>query len=126
MAGKVTIFWFRRDLRLEDNCGLLHAHREQCPVQPVFIFDSNILNGLKNKKNARVEFIRRELSRLQDELRQRDAALDVRIGKPMDVWQALCTDYAIESVWANRDYAPYATNGPRLFLGRIDCVNMTA
>ena len=108
-TGKVTIFWFRRDLRLEDNCGLYQAHREQHPVQPVFIFDRAILNRLKNKKNARIEFIRRELSRLQDELQARGAALDVRIGNPLDVWRALCADYVIGSVWVNRDYTPYAT-----------------
>ena len=36
MTDKITIFWFRRDLRLEDNCGLYHAHREDCPVQAVW------------------------------------------------------------------------------------------
>ena len=108
MTNKVTIFWFRRDLRLEDNCGLYHAHLEDCPVQPVFIFDSDILDGLENKKHARVEFIHRELSRLQDEFRQRGTSLDVRTGKPLEVWKTLCADYAIHTVWANRDYDPYA------------------
>ena len=113
MTDKVTIFWFRRDLRLEDNCGLYHAHREDCPVQPVFIFDSDILDGLENKKHARVEFIHRELARLQDELRQRGASMDVRTGKPLEVWKSLCADYAIHAVWANRDYEPYARKRDR-------------
>ena len=108
MTDKITIFWFRRDLRLEDNCGLYHAHREDCPVQPVFIFDSDILEGLENKKHARVEFIHNELTRLQDQLRQRGTCLDVRTGKPLEVWKTLCADYAVLAVWANRDYEPYA------------------
>ena len=49
MTDKVTIFWFRRDLKLEDNCGLYHAHRENSPAQSVFILDSDILDGLKPK-----------------------------------------------------------------------------
>ena len=113
MSRKLTIFWFRRDLRLEDNCGLYCAQREDWPVQPVFIFDSDILDGLENKKHARVEFIHRELTRLQDELRQRGTSLDVRIGKPLEVWKTLCADYAIRAVWANRDYEPYAETRDR-------------
>ena len=108
MSRKVTIFWFRRDLRLEDNCGLYRAHWENYPVQPVFIFDTDILGNLKNKRHARVEFIHGEISRLQDELRQRGTAMDVRAGKPLEVWKSLCADYAIHAVWANRDYEPYA------------------
>ena len=108
MNRKVTIFWFRRDLRLEDNCGLYHALREDRPVQPVFIFDTDILGNLKCRRHARVEFIHAEISRLQNELRQRGSSLDVRTGRPLEVWKALCADYVIEAVWANRDYEPYA------------------
>ena len=113
MSKQVTIFWFRRDLRLEDNCGLYHALRGDYPVQPIFIFDSDILDELDNKKHARVEFIQRELSRLQDELRQRGTSLDVRTGRPIEIWKTLCADYAIHAVWANRDYEPYARTRDR-------------
>ena len=108
MSKKVTIFWFRRDLRLEDNRGLYHAHRGDYPVQPVFIFDTDILEKLRNKRHARVEFIHGEISRLQDELRLRGTAMDVRFGKPLDAWKSLCLDYSIHAVWANGDYEPYA------------------
>ncbi len=37
---KTAVFWFRRDLRLEDNAGLYHALKSGYPVQPVFIFDT--------------------------------------------------------------------------------------
>ena len=46
MTKKVSVFWFRRDLRLEDNCGLFHALKESDEVLPVFVFDKNILNQL--------------------------------------------------------------------------------
>ena len=52
---KVTLFWFRRDLRLEDNCGLFQALAGEHPVLPIFIFDPQILNRLTSKKDARVE-----------------------------------------------------------------------
>lgn len=46
----VSIFWFRRDLRLNDNAGLYHALKSGLPVLPIFIFDSEILENLDNKK----------------------------------------------------------------------------
>ncbi|WP_420575323.1 cryptochrome/photolyase family protein [Ekhidna sp.] len=104
---QVTIFWFRRDLRLEDNRGLYHAHKESFPVQPVFIFDTNILDELP-KKDARVEFIHQEIIRLQGEISKKGGAMDVRIGKPTEVWKNLLNDYDIKAVWANKDYEPYA------------------
>ncbi|MEQ8904487.1 deoxyribodipyrimidine photo-lyase [Ekhidna sp.] len=104
---QVTIFWFRRDLRLEDNRSLYHAHQEQYPVQPIFIFDSNILEDLP-KKDARVEFIHQELVRLQGEITHQGGTMDIRIGDPIEVWKNLLDDYAIKAVWANKDYEPYA------------------
>jgi len=106
--SKVTIFWFRRDLRLEDNAALFHALKESNPVQPIFIFDTDILDELEDKKDARVEFIHQEIKRLKGELEARNTTLDVRFGKPLDVWKQLVVDYDIGSVLANRDYEPYA------------------
>ena len=111
--NEVTIFWFRRDLRLEDNCALYHAHLETWPVQPVFIFDTDILDNLDNKRQARVEFIHAGIVRLQHELRQCGASMDVRIGTPLQVWETLCTDYVIRAVWTNRDHEPYARKRDR-------------
>lgn len=108
MTQQVTIFWFRRDFRLEDNAALYHALKEQHPVQPIFIFDSNILDKLEDKKDARVTFIHQELTRLSEELKNKGTILDVRIGKPIDVWKDLVHEYDVALVYANRDYEPYA------------------
>lgn len=105
--SKVTIFWFRRDLRLEDNAGLYQAFHEGNPVQPIFIFDTNILDELP-RKDARVEFIHQEIERLQKEIKVDGGTMDVRVGKPLEVWEELTEDYDIIAVWANKDYEPYA------------------
>ncbi len=105
---QVTIFWFRRDFRLNDNHGLYYALQEDAPVQPLFIFDKDILNDLKNRKDARVSFIHQEIERLQSELNERGTSIDVRVGKPIEIWHQLLTDYDIQAVWANKDYEPYA------------------
>jgi len=46
---KISIFWFRRDLRLKDNHGLFQALESGKKVLPIFIFDEDILDLLENK-----------------------------------------------------------------------------
>ena len=46
----MTIFWFRRDLRLEDNTAFFHALHGNDNVLPIFIFDENILQHLEKNR----------------------------------------------------------------------------
>lgn len=108
MKDKVSIFWFRRDLRIEDNAGLYYALKDELPVQPVFIFDTEILDNLEDKKDARVTFIHNEISGLAGKFSEKGVNLDVRYGKPLDIWKELDSDYEIGKVFANKDYEPYA------------------
>ncbi len=108
-AGNIAIFWFRRDLRLEDNAGLYHALRSGLQVQPVFIFDTNILDDLEDKTDKRVLFIHQALEQIQTQLEALKSGLDVRHGKPMEVFKQLMTEYNIVKVFTNHDYEPYAT-----------------
>ena len=101
------IFWFRRDLRLEDNHGLYEALRSNEPVQPVFIFDSDILNHLQ-PGDRRVEFIASALAALQEKLKQAGSALWVFYGKPIEVFQELIRTHTIGTITCNHDYEAYA------------------
>lgn len=105
---KVNLFWFRRDMRLVDNAGLYHALRAGLPVLPVFIFDKNILDELEDKKDARVQFIHQRLEWLKEELRSMGSDLLVCHGKPEKEWAKLLKQYAVQQVFTNRDYEPYA------------------
>ncbi len=102
-----NIFWFRRDLRLEDNAGLYHALRNGEPVQCVFIFDKHILDKLK-KDDPRVSFIHRELNRLNSELKEFGSSLRSYYGKPEKIWKEIINDFSLKAVFTNRDYEPYA------------------
>lgn len=104
---KVTIFWFRRDLRLEDNLGLLAALDTENPVLPLFIFDEDILNELP-KDDARLTFIYDCLKGVDQKLRTHDASLLCRKGKPSIVWEELLEEFDIAAVYTNKDYEPYA------------------
>lgn len=105
---KVNLFWFRRDLRLDDNAGLHHCLQAGLPVVPIFIFDSNILSELDDKKDKRVSFIYHAVQQLQNQLTKLGSSLDVRYGKPLDIFKKLVLDYKVQTVYVNHDYEPYA------------------
>lgn len=108
MKQKVSIFWFRRDLRLEDNVGLYYALKGKYPVLPIFIFDTNILDQLP-KIDARVNFIYKTLQNLKHTLRSNhESDFAIYYGKPEEIFKQLISNFAIESVYTNHDYEPYA------------------
>jgi deoxyribodipyrimidine photo-lyase len=109
----LAIFWFRRDLRLEDNAGLYHALKCPYPVLPIFIFDKNILGKLEDKTDQRLTFIHQTINSLQEKLLGLGSSLYVQYSKPEDVWANLLSSfkskgYEIKKVFANHDYEPYA------------------
>ncbi|MGQ3677208.1 cryptochrome/photolyase family protein [Tenacibaculum discolor] len=106
MENKVSIFWFRRDLRLEDNKGLHEALQSGNKVVPLFIFDKDILESLP-KNDARVTFIYQTLQKLDKELREYRSSLIIKKGKPLEVWRKLIEEYTIQRVYTNKDYEPY-------------------
>ncbi|MER0438884.1 deoxyribodipyrimidine photo-lyase [Emticicia sp. W12TSBA100-4] len=105
---KVAIFWFRRDLRLEDNAGLYHALKSGYKVLPIFIFDKNILDKLENKKDQRVEFIYNALADVNEQLLSFGSSLLVKFGYPFEIWKNLISDFEIAEVYTNHDYEKYA------------------
>jgi deoxyribodipyrimidine photo-lyase len=105
---KVSVFWFRRDLRLDDNAGFYHALKSGNPVLPFFIFDKEILGDLKDRDDARVTFIYQTIADLRDELKKHDSNLYVAYDKPEHAWKELVKDHDIAEVYTNHDYEPYA------------------
>lgn len=108
MKSKVTLFWFRRDLRLEDNVGLQQALQSGFPVLPLFIFDTDILHQLEDKKDRRVDYIHQALSLMNDALKAHGSAISFFHDSPSVVFEALCEQYDVQAVYCNRDYEPTA------------------
>ena len=106
--SNVNIFWFRRDLRLQDNAGLYHALKDENPVIPIFIFDKNILDKLENKEDRRLIFIYHAIMELQEKLKKLGSSLEVYYDFPENVFTKLLSKYKIEKVFTNHDYEPYA------------------
>lgn len=104
---QITVFWFRRDLRLEDNVGLFHALHSKYPVVPLFIFDDSILDNLP-KNDARVGFIHDSLSKINVKLQELGSSILVKKGKTLEIWQQLLQEFDVKEVFFNKDYEPYA------------------
>lgn len=102
--SSTTVFWFRRDLRLQDNAGLYHALKENENVIPIFIFDTTILDKLEDKADRRVEFIHQSLARIQKQLIELGSSLLVFHGDPVAVFKSLQP----KAVYTNHDYEPHA------------------
>ena len=112
MKAPVLIFWFRRDLRFEDNVGLYHAlyqaKLQGYQVLPLFIFDKYILSQQVEKKDRRVDFIHRTILSMQDKLVAKGKSMCVMFGTPVEVFEKLLKLYKVNGVYINHDYAPIA------------------
>ena len=106
--NKINIFWFRRDLRLEDNTALFHALESGVKVLPVFIFDQEILGQLNDKSDKRVDYVHQALTEINNELKKYNSGLKTLYGKPLEIFQQLIEDYDVSTVFCNIDYEPQA------------------
>ena len=124
---ELNLFWFRRDLRLEDNTGLINALKTGLPVQPIFIFDENIIDELENN-DSRINFIYEELLKLNSLLKKRKSSLKIYTGKPLEIFKKIITEFNIKNLYYNEDYEPYAIqrdNEIKSFFNsqKINCFN---
>jgi deoxyribodipyrimidine photo-lyase len=112
MKDTVLIFWFRRDLRFEDNVGLYHAlyyaKQNGYKVLPLFIFDKTILDKLDDKNDRRVDFIHRTIMTMQTELIAKGKSMVVEYDRPINVFNSYIKKYTIAGVYINHDYEPLA------------------
>ncbi|RYE36113.1 MAG: deoxyribodipyrimidine photo-lyase [Sphingobacteriaceae bacterium] len=104
----INIFWFRRDLRLHDNAGFYRALKSDKPVLPLFIFDTVILDKLDDKDDSRVTFIYRCLAEMDKQLKKSGSSILIKNTSPENAWTEILKEYAVDTVFTNQDYEPYA------------------
>lgn len=104
---KINVFWFRRDLRTDDNTALDKALCSGLPVLPVFILDTNITGELP-ADDSRVSFIYECLRSINKSLRDSGSSLCILRGDPAEIWKELSSAFDIGTVFINKDYEPYA------------------
>ncbi|MCH1574929.1 MAG: DNA photolyase family protein [Flavobacteriales bacterium] len=107
----ISLFWHRRDLRIQDNLGLAAARKSGLPVVGFFCFDRHILDRLP-ALDRRLGFIHHHLKSVQHEYSQSGGGLIAASGQPLQALKATIAElreagHNVVAVHANRDYAPY-------------------
>jgi deoxyribodipyrimidine photo-lyase len=105
---KISLCWFRRDLRIEDQTALFYSLQQEEQVLPLFIFDRHILDALEDKTDARVSFIYNQIASLKAFFEKQGSSMLVKYGHPEQIFQELVQEFEVQTVYTNRDYEPYA------------------
>ena len=103
----MVLFWFRRDLRFEDNHALYRALKSGSDVMPIFIYDSDITNKL-NKNDHRLKYIYETIEKLNRKLEAKKKKIYTFSGKPINIISDLIKKLNINEIYLNKDYEPYA------------------
>lgn len=111
--SKINIFWFRRDLRLDDNTALYEALKSDKKVLPIFIFDKEILSKLENKDDKRVDYIHQALQNINQQLNTYGSSIRTYFDTPIDAFTKILKEFEVETVYCNRDYEPQAIERDR-------------
>ncbi|NNM02090.1 MAG: deoxyribodipyrimidine photo-lyase [Nitrosopumilus sp.] len=106
---KKSLFLFRRDLRVNDNTGLIYASKTSSKVIPSFIFDSNILNSPQNNtSNFRMKFLHESLTDLDSQLKAKKSLLYMFSGLAEKILENIIKENSIDAVFVNRDYTGFS------------------
>jgi deoxyribodipyrimidine photo-lyase len=108
MQFKISLFIFRRDLRLEDNRGLIEALKQSDRVIPCFILDPRQLVDNNYKSDRAIQFMLESLQDLNAQLKQHKGKLYLFEGKAEEVVAQLIASHKIEAIFFNRDYTPFS------------------
>ncbi|MCT4603613.1 MAG: DNA photolyase family protein [Marinifilum sp.] len=108
MKDKYNLIWLRRDLRLSDNAAVHHALQSNRQLLFYFNFDTEILDQLENRADARVNFIHSELQKINHQLGKLGSSLVVKLGLARECMTQVLQEYPIAKVYANKDYELFA------------------
>ena len=123
---KLSLFIFRRDLRIEDNTALNQALLCSDKVIACFIFDPRQIKAHAYQNRFALQFMLQSIQDLQQQFTKINASLNLYYGLPEIVINELTEHYQIEAVFFNRDYTPFsrqrdATINQHCHSLKIDC-----
>lgn len=103
-----SLCWFRRDLRSEDHAALHAALTTSERVFCVFVFDTEILDKLPDRRDRRVEFIWSSVAELRKELETLGGGLALLHGPARTEIPRFAAKLGVDAVFASHDYDPGA------------------
>ena len=105
---KKTLFIFRRDLRLEDNSGLIYALENSHEVIGCFIFNPLQLKDNTYRSDHCVQFMLESLQDLDEQLKKKGSHLYLFYEKQEEIVKKCIKNLGIDCVVINRDYTPFS------------------
>lgn len=103
-----ALFIFRRDLRLEDNTGLIFALKNFKEVIVSFIFTPEQIEHNSYRSDHSLQFMCESLEDLETETQKKGGQLYFFFGKPSDIVEECIQKLKIDGVVVNEDYTPYS------------------
>ncbi len=108
MKNKLSIFIFRRDLRLFDNTALIKALSESDRVIPIFIFNKLQVENNEYKSSNIIEFMINSLKDLNEELKIHNSKLYTFYGDNLQILKDLKDKLDFDALYVNEDYTPFS------------------
>lgn len=102
-----TLFWFRQDLRVEDNHWLVAALKNSSQILPIFIIDTKLLEEFQWLQDIRLGFVKDALINLQKQLQKINLNLLVLVGNPQEIIASFVHEHSIDQVYVNKAYDTY-------------------
>jgi len=110
MSYQISLFIFRRDLRLNDNTGLISALANSKNVIPCFIFDPRQIQERNTYRSLHaLQFMLESLEDLQQQLKSNNGRLFFFYGQPEEIITLLSQEFSLDAVHVNHDYTPFST-----------------
>ncbi|QQR53564.1 deoxyribodipyrimidine photo-lyase [bacterium] len=107
---KLSLFIFRRDLRLTDNTALIKACNKSDFVMPIFCFDQRQVVPKNNPffSEHAAQFMLESLKDLTDEIKAKKGRLYFFVGTIEAILSSIIPRLPIEAVFFNKDYTPFS------------------
>ena len=114
-----SIFWHRRDLRIEDNIGLFEASKNSKNLIGVYILDPNLLDLKKTTSEAKNWFLGESLLELQRSWEKRGTKLLILNGDPIKLIPKLAELIKAECIYWNKNIEPYEINRDKKIIDQL-------
>ncbi len=114
-----SIFWHRRDLRIEDNIGLFEASENSKSLIGVYVLDPNLLNLNRTTSEAKNWFLGESLLELQKNWKNRGSCLLILKGDPIKLIPKLAELIKAECIYWNKNIEPYEINRDKEITGQL-------
>ena len=113
MSNRI-LYWFRNDLRLQDNEAFWNAVSDADEVIPVYVFDPRRFRvrepGMRKAGIRRAAFLFGMVQNLQASMREKGGNLLIRTGDPEKVVADLANHYNVTEVRASKEITLEETN----------------